>query len=198
MMSTSTSTAAGQPIRRFATDCDAAFRAMLDRYGFRPAAKDASTYLASRVYRCGERYVQVTATTHVLDEQSHCQVYVGEGSHDWPDTDWNKVALWQLAVARGGAQPKGDPYPLRTVADISNILRRMSEDLEREAADFLAGDLRQLQTVRAKVAETRRAYQIWEPQKDGSYQPREDPESAALRSRYAAEQSGRKRRRSKP
>src|SRR5262249_43566915 len=42
------------------------------------------------------------------DGTPHCGIHLGEGSDDWPETDWNKIALWQLreSTDRGADAPR--------------------------------------------------------------------------------------------
>jgi hypothetical protein len=178
----------GQPIRRFATVCDAAFKAPLAGYGFRPVRGTlAHPKVARRIYRAGDRYVGVSATTHPMDAPAHCTLAVGEGSHEFPDADWNAIALWQLAAEGHAPPPVEEPYRLPDIGQLPSVLQLMNADLLRLAADFLAGDLRHFRAVRAGVAAARMPYRIWSPAPGGGYSPTEDPKSAALRTRYAAE-----------
>lgn len=179
------SSATGEPLRRFATLCDAAFKAVLALYGFLPVRgmPRPHKFLGSRLYREGERYVRVSATTHPRDTPSRTTLVVGEGSHEFPESDWNSVALWQLEPV----QVAEEPYLLGRVGQLPSLLRRMRADLERTASDFLSGDLRRFRAVRSAVAQSRSPYTIWRPMQSGKYLPVDDPESAALRSRYAAQ-----------
>ena len=188
------STAVGQPLRRFATSCDSAFKTLLAKYGFAPvqAMRSPGKYRAVRLYRSGDRYVRVTASTDPRDAPAHCTAAVGEGSHQFPEGDWNSIQLLQLAVHGATTSPlAADRYVLRTIAQLPAVLRQMSLDLESAAADFLSGDVRRFRAVRAAVAASRAPYTIWAPAEKDRYVPREDPVSAALRARYAAEGNSR-------
>jgi hypothetical protein len=161
----------------------------LSRYGFTRVKRDVTRSLAKHVYRAGERYVEVTATEHPRDGPSHCQVLLGEGSHAWPETDWNRVALWQLAHAQS---PDESPtpavpgeYEIVGADGLETALRRASADLERVGGVFLAGDLHLFREVRAAMMRGRTPYQILSPGPDGRYVTQEDPESADLKRRYS-------------
>jgi hypothetical protein len=189
-MTTQRSSIEGQPIRRFATVCDAAFKAPLAGYGFRPVRGTlAQTKMARRIYRAGDLYVRVSATTHPMDVPAHCTLTVGEGSHEFPDADWNAITLWQLAAESQAHPPAEEPYLLPDIGQLPSVLQLMSADLQRLGADFLAGDLRHFRAVRARVAAARTPYRIWSPAPGGRYSPTDDPESTALRTRYASEGS---------
>jgi hypothetical protein len=122
-----------------------------------------------------------------MDGPAHCTLMLGEGSHEFPDADWNAVALWQLAEGPGAPPPTEEPYLLPDAGELTSVLKRMNADLQRMGADFLAGDLRHFRAVRARVVAARTPYRIWSPAPGGRYSVTEDPDSAALRTRYAAE-----------
>ncbi len=179
------SSATGEPLRRFATLCDHAFKGPLAHYGFTPirGAPRQHKLFASRLYRAGELYVRVSAITHPGDAPARTSLLVGEGSHEFPEADWNSVALWQL----GPVQITAEPYLLGDVRQLPSLLQRMRTDLERTASDFLSGDLRRFRAVRSALAQSRSPYTIWKPVQPGHYLPVEDPMSAALRKRFAAD-----------
>ena len=178
-----------QPIRRFATICDAEFKAPLAKFGFTPVrgTSGQTKVAARRIYRTGDLYVRVSATTHPMDGPAHCTLVLGEGSHEFPDADWNAVALWQLAEGPAAPPPTEEPYLLPDIGQLPSVLKLMNVDLQRTGADFLAGDLRHFRAVRARVVAARTPYKIWSPAPGGRYSMTEDAESTALRTRYAAE-----------
>ena len=185
-MTAQISSAEGQPVRGFATACDAAFKAPLAAHGFTPVrVKPAKTrFFAQRIYRAGDLYVRVSTTTHPRDAPAHCALALGEGSHEFPDGDWNAIALWQLAT-EGQSSSAPYPYPLREIGQLPSVLQLMNADLQRTGTDFLVGDLRRFRAMRARVAASRSPYTIWSPAEGGRYLPSDDPDSTALRARYA-------------
>jgi len=178
--------AVGQPLRRFVALCDAAFSKGLVRHGFVPAGQrvERDLDLAERTYGSGKRYIRISGNTHWRDAPAYCQVTLGEGGTDWPECDWNSLALWQL---RGPDQPRlaKEPFELRDVAELPAMFRGMRRAIERDAADFLAGNLRRFRRARARWVALREPYKIGEVGKNGKYTWRYDPESAALRAEYA-------------
>ena len=185
---TPVSSAMGAPLRRFPTLCDEALKAPLALHGFLPvpAVRRQHQFLGSRLYRKGQLYVRVSAITHPRDPPSRTTLVLGEGSHEFPESDWNSVALWQLEGDQ--VQMSDEPYLLGHVGELPALLRRMRTDLVRTASDFLSADLRRFRAVRAALARSRSPYTIWIPMQPGHYAPVEDPESAALRRRYAADE----------
>jgi hypothetical protein len=177
-------------VRKFTTLCDLAFRPVLDEYGFARVERRISHRLASHVYRAGERYVRVTATEDQRDGPSHCEVLLGEGLHDWPEGDWNQIALWQLVNDVGPERLLPDSgYRTDGPGGLEEALRRASIDLAHHAVDFLSGDVRRFLQVRAARVAARSPYRILAADQDGRYVEREDPQSAGLRHRFAKKDS---------
>lgn len=130
--------------------------------------------------------MRVSATTHPRDAPAHCALVLGEGSHEFPDGDWNAIALWQLVTeGESSSAPAEDPYPLREIGRLPSVLQLMNADLQKTGADFLAGDLRGFGARRARLAASRSPYTIWSPSEGGRYLPSDDPASTTLRARYA-------------
>jgi len=153
----------------------------------------------------------VWANTHFLDGAPHCGIYLGEGSDDWPEWDWNCITLWQLArtadpgsdAARRGwgsalkwfetlvrAVSPGPPtppvdYPLASPSVLRTVLEGICTDLFAHAEDFLAGSLERYRSARSKMNRDREPYKIYEPDASGNYTVRYDPESAELKRRFS-------------
>lgn len=165
----------------FSACCDYAFEPILMPCGFVHAARKAEKYLAWHVYRNGERYIEVTASTHPRDYPSSCQLYLGEGTLEWPESDWNRVALGYLRAAR----PAPKEYLIPADGQLGQLMRQMATDLQRDATDFLAGDLHRFYLARAMVVQARSPYVIYQPDGEGGYSRHDDPHSAALRERFS-------------
>ena len=165
--------------KQFVTQTDCVFMELLAAHGF---AEDGyhkeDDWHVCRRYRSGDRYIEITANCHFRDGQPECRLILGHGSHEWPETDWNKIALWGLS---GGDQN----YPFNSIDEIAGILDKMCIDLNQHAADFLANDLTKFKTARAIQNRDRKPYTIHSPQSDGSYGSAVDPESAELKRKFS-------------
>ena len=186
-----TKSAEGEPLTDFVELCDVAFSDRLAAHGFVAvpggfAHSGRAGSGAERSYRNGDRYVKVTATTDYRDGPQ-VNVEVGEGSLDWPEVDWNGVALWQLRgrVWPGRASPGS--YPLGSIAGLPDVLAKAATDTEQHAADFLHGDLQRFRSARARVTRRRKPYQVGVPGASGRYEFTDDPESAELKRRFEDE-----------
>src|SRR5688572_10593368 len=67
---------------------------------------EAPSY-ARRTYLNGDRYIEFFVNTHYRDEPVYGNVILGTGTTEWPDGDWNAIALWKLAEAKDPASKAG-------------------------------------------------------------------------------------------
>jgi hypothetical protein len=179
--------ALGQPLRNFVKLVDNEFAPGMAAYGFAPVAPSGrpDPFLGERIYQSGKRYIRVTATTHVLDFDPSCAIEVGEGRLAWPEADWNAIAVWQLQQVPATPAPRRAAFPLSDVRHLPKVLRRMRKALERDAADFLEGDLRRFRKARAAWTAVRVPYMIHSLGPDRQWTSRQDSASAALRKRFS-------------
>lgn len=165
--------------KQFVAQVDRVLMELLSEHGFAEDGHEREDdWHVCRRFRSGDRYIEVTADCHFRDGQPECRLILGHGSHEWPETDWNKIALW---VLRGS----GQNYPFNSTDEILGILEQMCIELTRDAADFLGNDLARFKAARAKQNRARRPYTIHGPLPDGSYGSMLDPESAELRRKFS-------------
>lgn len=164
--------------RTFITQTDGVFAAQLEEYGFSLDGDDhEDDWHVCRRYRSSEQYIEITADCHFRDGDPECRVILGVGSNEWPECDWNRIALWRLSGTNSN-------YPFGTPNDIPKVLRKMLHDLLYYAKDFLNGDLAHFLETLATQTREREPYKTYSPQSDGSYETIIDPESQALKERY--------------
>lgn len=159
---------------------DDAFGDLVRTWGFEPAgARHEADWHCSRMYQTGERYIEVSADAHVRDGEPWCNVVLGEGSMDWPERDWNSVALRRLTEDES-------EWRLESWEAMPALLEAMRKSLERGAEDFLRGDLDRFRRVRSEMNRKREPYTIHESKELGlGYESREDPESRRLKEKYS-------------
>jgi hypothetical protein len=181
--------------RAFAAACAAIFDAPLFSHGFSRATARFEPTFCTQDYCAGTRYIAVSVTADPREPPFYSNVVLGDGSVDWPDRDWNSVALWRLAPDRG-AGDEGSPgnYPLSDSAegqsippDLGPLFTRMRDELVAFATDFLTGDLRAFRRVRAAQTRARSPYMIHHPDGRGGYVSSVDPASAKLKERFSLE-----------
>ena len=164
---------------KFVALVDGIFAESMLSLGFTPAGEDPhDDWHCSRRFRAGERYVEISASCHPRDGVPECRIVLGEGSNEWPECDWNSIALWRL---RG----QGGNYPFHSTNEIAEVLVRMRDDLLQYATDFLTGDTDRFLEQRAAQNRDREPYKVYSPQSDGSYRMAYDPESQELKNRFS-------------
>lgn len=165
--------------REFVNLVDGLFAERLADLGFAPdgAKCDGDRYYCRR-FRAGQRYVSIEFHLYLEDGSPEGRLILGEGSNDWPESDWNAIALWRL---RG----KGGNYPLPGTDKLGEVLAQMRDDLFPYASDFLSGDTSRFIRARAAQNSEREPYKIYGPQKDGSFQPAIDVVSQKLKERFS-------------
>lgn len=147
--------------RTFVAQVDRVFAKPLAAFGFEPDGEDhQDDWYACRRFRRGEHFIEITASCHVRDGRPECGVILGEGSYGWPECDWNAIALWRLNGAEGN-------YPFTNVRKVPSILAGMLTELNRDAKDFLRGDLERFHEKLAAQAAERQPYKIHYPSRDG-------------------------------
>jgi len=181
--------------RAFAAACAAIFDAPLLSHGFSRGTARLEPASCTQDYCAGTRYIAVSVSADPRDPPFYSNVVLGDGSVDWPERDWNSVALWRLARDRGaGDEVSPGNYPLSDSAesqsippDLGPLFTRMRDDLVSFAADFLTDDLRAFRRARAAQTRARSPYMIHRPDGRGGYISSVDPTSAKLKERFSVE-----------
>jgi hypothetical protein len=171
--------------------CAATFAAPLAVHGFAPQAAIVEPTVCTQRYLADARYIEVTANVDPRDAPFYCNITLGEGRTDWPERDWNSIALWRLIREQASTPAEADAaeYLLGDQTDVSESLQRvfdrMRADLLRYAGDFLTGHLRTFRRVRAVQTRERAPYTVHQPDGRGGYIATVHPESAALKERFS-------------
>ena len=152
-------------------------------FGFSQGETEVDRWAARVSFTNAERYVYLSASSDPRDPPSHCNVVIGEGTLEWPEVDWNGVALWR--VARDQGDRSASWYPFEAGVAGADVVGRMRADLERHALAFLHGDVSSFRRVRAEMNRGREPYTIHKPNGDGTYRTEVDSESVALKARFS-------------
>lgn len=171
-------------IAAFVTSSQDLMAGWLADFGFSREEKEVSHYTADVSFIHGTRYVRLSASCDPRDAPSYCNVVLGEGSLQWPEVDWNGVALWRLARDEG--KSRAAEYLLDGEATVPELVGRMRADLERYGLEFLRGDVAKFRRVRAETNRAREPYTIHTPNADGTYTSEVDADSAALKTRFSS------------
>ena len=162
------------------------FDGFLKRFSFRRLFYKSEQYGFRRMYTRNDQYIVISANIHPRDYPAYWNITLGEGSHEWPETDWNTIALWHL---------KENVLKDVNVSDYSlnnhdtKVVRKQLENARKDLNDFaygfLIGQMEDFYMVRAKVNESREPYKIYSPDKKGRYVERIDQESLKLKHKYS-------------
>jgi hypothetical protein len=178
------STAVEAAIAAFVAGTQRLITPWLSGFGFSPTEKKVDRWTASISFKNGARYVQLSVNSDPRDPPSYCNVVLGEGDLEWPEVDWNGIALWQLATEQGDSAA-GKYAGLEVEGAVPDLLVRMRADLEAYGLGFLRGDVSAFRRVRAETNRTREPSLIHKPNGDGTYRTEVEPGSAALKARFS-------------
>ena len=160
------------------------FNEALSSYDFKKVSKKTESDYCKIVFVNGERYIVITANSDPRDSPAYFNIVLGEGSHSFPDTDWNAVALWRLKNYIDN-NDRASEYDLETSKSISGLLELSKIELLKYGADFLANDLRYFRQTRSQMNRDRKPYKrTWRNEK-GEYITVYDPESMKLKEMYS-------------
>jgi hypothetical protein len=181
--------------RAFSAACADVFSPLLLSHGFTPGAARLDPASCQQEYCAGALYIVVSISSDPREPPPYSNVVLGEGSLEWPDRDWNSVALWRLARDCGGEDAASlGTYPLSDGSltqalptDLVPLFARMRDDIISVASSFLRGDLRAFRRSRALQARARSPYLIHRPDGHGGYVSSVDPASAKLKEQFSVE-----------
>jgi len=173
-------------LQEFAKTAMNEFDACLASHGFVMVVKAIDKQLFRADYAFGQLYVSLVASRHPRDYPPYFNVVLGEGSLDWPERDWNSVALWRLAnyVEHND---EGSEFSLVQLDDTRALVSSARASLERYHCGFLDGDTQVFRRIRAEQTRQREPYKIHEPDGTGRYSMRYDPVSTDLKKTFSSE-----------
>ena len=162
------------------------FDDLLSKAGFRRlrGGRDEDGFVVN--YQSRPRYVSLRANTHPRDYPPSFNIILGEGSLDWPECDWNAVALWRMRNFLEKTDSATE-FDIAVVPDAAAFAGNARRQLEEFHGGFLDGDLTIFRKVRANQNREREPYKIFEPVRDGKYVERADSESERLRDKFSRE-----------
>lgn len=167
-------------LQRFLQRCDADLAEVLAGFGFVVVENEANPAYAKRTFVSGSRYIRLSISFDPRDMPYECLVSLGEGSRQFPESDWNAVPLW-----RTHPEANAPSNTVSSTEDIDRVLDQILSQLRHHASGFLEGDLTLFYQLRARLNSVRDAYRVWKPDEAGKQQPSSDPESASLKERFS-------------
>ena len=167
-----------------------AFDGYLKNIGFQKIHHQADKPGFSIIYRYGERYITFQASLDPRDYPFLFSIVFGEGSNEFPDSDWNAITLYSIVKNESPIDFEKCKEIFSIGKDISRseIVRKVEsarELLEQYGKSFLHGDLDQFRKLRAEQNKKREPYRILVPQKDGKRMIQYEKRSSELKEKYS-------------
>jgi hypothetical protein len=158
----------------------------LGDYGFKLKRKKTEKLFCERIYINGDRYVGISADVHSRDFPPHYNIVLGQGSFEWPDRDWNSVALWRVKKFIK-PEVKAKEFSLEQMNNdkLEHSLSHAKNELLDYGQKFLTGDIELFDKVRREQNKDRQPYKIYTPTASGGLQTTEDDESRRLKEKYS-------------
>ncbi len=169
---------------RFADTASFIFDDFLNSRGFESELKEIEDFFCTMIYRKQETYIKISASTHPRDYPNHYNIILGEGSSDWPDTDWNTVALWWIKKEIS-PDLNAKEYSLTDFEKIDYSLKNAKNELEKYGDSFLNGDLTIFRKVRQRINQQREAYMIHQKDNTGRFKTIIDSVSKKLKKKFS-------------
>lgn len=178
--------------KEFVAIIEKVFDDFLAEYQFLKCQSRTTNYGFSVTYRNNERYVRFGGTLHPHDYPYYYYLSFGEGSDEFPESDWNSVALWRLIqdLSPEDYNKHRNLYeipPGITKEQIEQKIETNRELSEVYGTTFLNNDLDHFRHVRSSQNTSRESYKIYSPNDKGKYTVSDDEQSSNLKKKYSQE-----------
>jgi hypothetical protein len=162
------------------------FDEVLAKYEFELNQEKVEEFYSERIYVNEDRYVNVSAGNHPRDFPPSYNILLGQGGFEWPERDWNSIALWRI---KEQVDPKGKSkeYSLEII-DEEKLIHSLSHartELLTYGREFLLGDILLFDKVRRQLNRIREPYKIYNRTANGGFEMIIDEESRALKEKYS-------------
>lgn len=166
------------------------FDGFLASFGFARTKSSASEHGFSVTYRSGQLYVNIGGTLHTHDYPYYSWLKFGEGSDEFPESDWNAAALWRIVqeVSPEDYAKEKNLYevnPNLSSDEVGNKVCSILSSCKTHGISFLKGDLEIFNRVRSAQNKGREPYKIYTPKKEGGYAMSFDNLSSQLKKKFS-------------
>lgn len=159
------------------------FSKILEKHDFQLARNRIEKYFCEIIYANNMLYVTFQANINPRDRPPYFNILLGEGPIEWPDYDWNNVALWHFAKQDKKNNHHGE-YLLGNSLELEDDLKKAKNDLMKYGRDFLNGDLSCFYKIRKDINKKREPYKIYISNKKGVCSDKYDKVSMKMREKY--------------
>ncbi len=166
------------------------FDGYLQAVGFKKIRHQANDDGFTIIYRCGERYISFSASLHPRDYPFFFSISLGEGSNDFPKSDWNAIPIFLIIKSESliDFEKCKEMFSIEykiSQDEITQKIKASRELLEKYGKAFLSNDLDEFRKLRAEQNKDREPYKIYSPQKDGKYKMEYEKQSNELKEKYS-------------
>ncbi len=169
---------------RFVETASEIFDTLLDNHGFKNEIKEVENSFCTMIYKRDDLYIKISASIHPRDYPYYYNIIIGQGSTDWPETDWNSIALWHIKKEIS-PELKAKEYSLVDFDKIDFSLKNAKCELEKYGDSFLNGELTTFEKVRQAINQQREPYKIHQKDQTGRFKTIIDSVSKKLKERFS-------------
>ena len=157
-----------------------------EQFGFHFHRQEIERWFSTVIYRNGQRYIKVSASTHYREYPPfYYNIILGEGdSEDLSENTWNSVALWSLKLSLDPTVAATE-YSFPSGHEIQPSLAHARDELLKFGITFLENDLTLFYETRKGQNKDRLPMQIHSPGPDGKHHTTFDPESERQKRNYS-------------
>jgi len=175
---------ANRDLIRFVEAASEIFDTFLGGHGFKNEVREVEDSICTMVYKRDDLYIKISASVHPRDYPYYYNVILGQGSADWPETDWNSIALWHMKK-EVSPELKAEEYSMVDFDKIDLSLENAKCELEKYGDSFLNGELTTFEKVRKSINQQREPYKIHQKDQAGRFETIIDSASAKLKERFS-------------
>jgi hypothetical protein len=169
-------------LKQFRTKIIESFDEILKDYGFIVESKKMENDSCNVIFSNGKLYIRISATTNPRDYPFNSfNIVLGEGSLEFPESDWNSTSLWRIKnfIQKDSIESE---YSLK---NLDNEIKKAKNDLLEYGLEFLKLNLDLFNAVRKLQNQQREPYKIHLPNKDGKYIQKVESVSSKLKKKYS-------------
>ena len=160
------------------------FDTFLSNYDFLFLSEKLEKYYIEYIYIKGDLYIKFEINLYPQDFPYYFRIILGEGSLDFPESDWNSTALWRIGQLNNPSSQAGY-YTIEDIDDVKTLLKRALDDFERVGKEFLCGNLETFIAARKNQNINREPYKMYSKDKNKKIQIEYDSNIIELKSKYS-------------
>jgi hypothetical protein len=157
----------------------------IESFGFERTKTKIEKYSTVIIYKKDKQYIKISGSTYPTDYPYSYNIIFGEGdSENFPETDWNSIALWKLKkFIEPNSKAKEYEFPFNEKVKFS--IENANVELLKFGITFLNGEMEKFYEVRKEQNVNREPYKIYSKDENGNYKTDYEKESMMLKQKYS-------------